>query len=62
MGGVSSQESDSERKQSDLSFDGFMEAVLLLPMIKKAKRDLVILVVFFGHFGMLRSAPGVTDK
>ena len=30
--------------------------------IIKAKRDLVILVVFFGHFGVLRSAPIVRDR
>ena len=49
MGGASLQEGDYGRKQRELRFDGFMGAVLFFTQYKKAKRDLVILVVFFSN-------------
>ena len=63
MGDASSQE--GERVGVRRETYGLMaswELFSSLPMIEKAKRILVILAVFFGHFGALRSSPGVTDR
>ena len=61
MGGASTQEGDRVGGSRGTLMASW-ELFFFFLQIIKAKRDLVILVLFFGHFGVLRSASIVKDR